>query len=260
MPRPVPALHRAGVRGRHDRPLAAVAEGAAERRRAAPDQQRRRHHQLRDAAHRSAAARLRPRPRGRRAPDRTRAPATASRCRRSTGRRARSTHDMVVIDDADGPTSIAGLMGGARSEVQPARRAVLLEVASWNGPNIHRTSWALGLRSEASGALREGPSAGAVHARTGGRSAADGRALRSDPRSRDDRRGWRAGDGWVPPPSRSLRLRERRVRAILGVRVARERQAEILERARLLPPLTPTTASRSRCRRCAATTSRARST
>ena len=33
VPRPVPALHRARVRGRHDRALAAVAEGAADARR-----------------------------------------------------------------------------------------------------------------------------------------------------------------------------------------------------------------------------------
>ena len=64
--------------------------------------------------------------------------------------------EMVVIDDADGPTSIAGLMGGARSEVQPQTTRVLLEVANWNGPNIHRTSWALGLRSEASSRFEKG--------------------------------------------------------------------------------------------------------
>ena len=44
-----------------DRALAALAQGAADRRRPAPDQQRRRHHQLRDAADRPAAARVRPR-------------------------------------------------------------------------------------------------------------------------------------------------------------------------------------------------------
>ncbi len=46
---------------------------------------------------------------------------------------------MVVIDDADGPTSIAGVMGGARSEVSGTTTRVLMEVASWIGPNIHRT-------------------------------------------------------------------------------------------------------------------------
>ena len=64
--------------------------------------------------------------------------------------------EMVVIEDADGPTSIAGLMGGARSEVQPDTTRVLMEVATWNGPNIHRSSLALGLRSEASGRFEKG--------------------------------------------------------------------------------------------------------
>ncbi|HZE05282.1 MAG TPA: phenylalanine--tRNA ligase subunit beta, partial [Solirubrobacteraceae bacterium] len=59
--------------------------------------------------------------------------------------------DMVLIADADGPTSIAGIMGGARSEVEPATTRVLMEAANWDGANIHRTSLKLGLRSEASG-------------------------------------------------------------------------------------------------------------
>ena len=67
VPRPLPALHRPRVRGRQDRPEPAVAEGAADGRRPAADLERRRHHQLRDAAHRPAAARVRPRPDRRRA-------------------------------------------------------------------------------------------------------------------------------------------------------------------------------------------------
>ena len=58
--------------------------------------------------------------------------------------------DMVVIEDAAGPTSLAGVMGGARSEVAPETTRVLMEVATWDGPTINRTSWRLGLRSEAS--------------------------------------------------------------------------------------------------------------
>src|SRR3954463_7193119 len=64
--------------------------------------------------------------------------------------------DMLVIDDAEGPTSIAGVMGGARSEVADDTTRVLLEVASWIGPNIHRTSNLLGLRSEASSRFEKG--------------------------------------------------------------------------------------------------------
>ena len=58
--------------------------------------------------------------------------------------------EMVLIADADGPTSIAGVMGGARSEVSDGTTRVLMEAANWYGANIHRTSLKLGLRSEAS--------------------------------------------------------------------------------------------------------------
>jgi len=59
--------------------------------------------------------------------------------------------DMVVIEDAEGPTSIAGIMGGERSEVSEATTRVLFEAATWNGPNINRTMARLNLRSEAGG-------------------------------------------------------------------------------------------------------------
>jgi phenylalanyl-tRNA synthetase beta chain len=58
--------------------------------------------------------------------------------------------DMLIICDDDGPTSIAGIMGGERSEVRPTTTRVLMEAATWNGPNIQRTSTKLALRSEAS--------------------------------------------------------------------------------------------------------------
>ena len=64
--------------------------------------------------------------------------------------------DMVVIDDAQGPTSIAGVMGGQRSEVSEATTRVLMEVATWNGPNINRTSNRLNLRCEASARFEKG--------------------------------------------------------------------------------------------------------
>jgi phenylalanyl-tRNA synthetase beta chain len=58
--------------------------------------------------------------------------------------------ETVLVCDADGPTGIAGIMGGQVSEVSAATTRVLLEVANWNGTNILRTSRQLGLRSEAS--------------------------------------------------------------------------------------------------------------
>jgi phenylalanyl-tRNA synthetase beta chain len=58
--------------------------------------------------------------------------------------------ETVLVCDKEGPSGIAGIMGGARSEVSDGTTRVLMEVANWNGVNILRTSRKLGLRSEAS--------------------------------------------------------------------------------------------------------------
>jgi phenylalanyl-tRNA synthetase beta chain len=58
--------------------------------------------------------------------------------------------ETVLVCDEHGPSGIAGIMGGRRSEVSEETTRVLLEVANWNGTNILRTSRMLGLRSEAS--------------------------------------------------------------------------------------------------------------
>jgi len=58
--------------------------------------------------------------------------------------------ETVLVCDSNGPSGIAGIMGGQVSEVSEETTSVLLEVANWNGTNILRTSRLLGLRSEAS--------------------------------------------------------------------------------------------------------------
>jgi phenylalanyl-tRNA synthetase beta chain len=58
--------------------------------------------------------------------------------------------ESVLVCDRDGPTSIAGIMGGQVSEIGQETTRVLLEVATWNGVNILRTSSLLGLRTDAS--------------------------------------------------------------------------------------------------------------
>ena len=58
--------------------------------------------------------------------------------------------EMALVCDAEGPSGIAGVMGGQISEVSEKTTRVLMEAATWVGPNIMRTSKALGLRSEAS--------------------------------------------------------------------------------------------------------------
>ncbi len=134
--------------------------------------------------------------------------------------------EMVVIDDAQGPTSIAGIMGGERSEVHAGTTRVLMEVANWSGPNIHRTSWALGLRSEASSRFEKGlaPEQCAYAQALATRLMIELCGASVLPGTIDV--GPEPTGGWG---SRStVRLRERRVREILGMPVARARQAEIL--------------------------------
>jgi phenylalanyl-tRNA synthetase beta chain len=58
--------------------------------------------------------------------------------------------DAVLVCDPNGPSGIAGIMGGEVSEVSETTTRVLLEVATWNGVNILRTSRKLGLRTDAS--------------------------------------------------------------------------------------------------------------
>jgi phenylalanyl-tRNA synthetase beta chain len=60
------------------------------------------------------------------------------------------TPHMCVIADASRPVAIAGVMGGADSEIRATSRNILLESACFDPISIRRTSKALGLRSEAS--------------------------------------------------------------------------------------------------------------
>jgi phenylalanyl-tRNA synthetase beta chain len=66
------------------------------------------------------------------------------------GEERRFDAETVLVCDENGPSGIAGIMGGQVSEVAEETTSVLLEVANWNGTNILRTSRLLGLRSEAS--------------------------------------------------------------------------------------------------------------
>ncbi len=56
----------------------------------------------------------------------------------------------LVIADASGPLGLAGLMGGARSEVRDATTTILLESANFTGTRIRRMSARYALRTEAS--------------------------------------------------------------------------------------------------------------
>ena len=58
--------------------------------------------------------------------------------------------DMLVIADAERATAVAGVMGGADSEVTSGTTAIMIESAYFDALSVRRTSKALGLKTEAS--------------------------------------------------------------------------------------------------------------
>ena len=131
---------------------------------------------------------------------------------------------MLVIADAEGPQGIAGIMGGAESEVSESSKTIVLEAANFTRTQILRSSQALGLRSEASNRWEKGvdphlaPQASRVAARLivqlcGGR---------MTPRPIDV-----CGD---LPARAQLRVRMERVAHITALEVSLARAVEILAR------------------------------
>jgi phenylalanyl-tRNA synthetase beta chain len=60
------------------------------------------------------------------------------------------TPEMLVIADAERAQAIAGVIGGSDSEVTGQTTDVLLEAATFDGPNVRATARELGVRTEAS--------------------------------------------------------------------------------------------------------------
>lgn len=128
----------------------------------------------------------------------------------------------LVIADPDGAVALAGVMGGADSEVSAATRSVILEAAAFDKASVSFTSRRHSLRSEASARFERGcdpylPPVAAARAAelmaeiAGGRVAAE------------------AVDVFPSPPDPVvITLRARRTDAVLGVETAPEVQAQRL--------------------------------
>jgi len=66
------------------------------------------------------------------------------------------SHPPLLVCDPGGPLAVAGVMGGASSEVSDGTRDVLLEAAIWEPVQIRKTARALKLPSEASRRFERG--------------------------------------------------------------------------------------------------------
>jgi phenylalanyl-tRNA synthetase beta chain len=130
--------------------------------------------------------------------------------------------EMVLIADADGPTSVAGVMGGTRSEVGDGTTRVLMEAANWDGPNIHLTSLRLGLRSEASSRFEKElqPEQALEAQAVAAQLMIELCGAKLVPGTVDI--------GGPGPPPKTIRLRDARVAGLLGAPIPRERCAAIL--------------------------------
>ncbi|HEX4463642.1 MAG TPA: phenylalanine--tRNA ligase subunit beta [Solirubrobacterales bacterium] len=132
--------------------------------------------------------------------------------------------ETVLVCDRNGPSGIAGIMGGQVSEVSEQTTRVLLEVANWSETNILRSSRMLSLRSEASSRFEK-----QLHPEL------CMRAQRIASRLMIDLCGAKLVPGTIDvaaeiPAPRRLTLRAQRVEGLLGMAIAQADQVAYLER------------------------------
>ncbi len=137
--------------------------------------------------------------------------------------RALDPDDLLITDGAR-PIALAGVMGGADSEIGPETRRVLLECAYFTPRGIRRTSRRHGLHTEASHRFERGcdpeqvpevlAHAAALLTRLAGAAAVRGSILA----------------GVAPAPRKKIRYRQERARAILGFDVPQAEAGAILGR------------------------------
>jgi phenylalanyl-tRNA synthetase beta chain len=132
--------------------------------------------------------------------------------------------ETLVIADGEGPIGIAGVMGGADSEVGPSTTAVVVESAIFDPVTIRMTARRFGLRSEASVRFEKGQEArlaaiGAdrvcqlIEAWAGGRTAPGRLDSASD-----------------EPAPRRVPFRPSRINRLLGTDLPAARMSELLAR------------------------------
>ena len=145
------------------------------------------------------------------------------------GSRHALSENMLVIADATRPVAIAGVMGGANTEVGDATTDILLESAIFEPLSVRRTSRALKLASDSSFRFERGVDplgveqasrrAAALIAQIAGGSVADG-VIR---------------EGAPEPGSRDVSLRPKRTRSLLGIDIDDATQQSLLDRLGLGP-------------------------
>lgn len=132
------------------------------------------------------------------------------------------TPEMLVIADAERAQALAGIMGGAHSEVSATTQTIALESAYFHPPAVRRTARRLGLSTEASYRFERGADPEAPPA-----------ALARACALIEEMGAGRVRDGWIDARPRAhapvvLTLRAAYLARVLGYEVAADRVASIL--------------------------------
>ena len=138
---------------------------------------------------------------------------------------------MLVIADAKRPVAVAGVMGGVDSEVSDKTTDILLESAIFDPLSVQRTSRALKLASDSSYRFERGVDPTGVD-----------RASRRAAQLIIELAGGTLAEGVVrvgqdDPEPRRITLRSDRCKALLGLDISADEQAEHLSRLDLSPQL-----------------------
>lgn len=131
--------------------------------------------------------------------------------------------DDLLICDGSGPTALAGIMGGANSEITAETRDVLLECAYFSPRGVRRTARRQGMHTESSHRFERGTDHGATdlvldRARLLLAEMAEGKVAPGTVRA----------DG-KPPEIPSIELRSAHLDALLGVSVPFKEATQILQ-------------------------------
>jgi phenylalanyl-tRNA synthetase beta chain len=129
----------------------------------------------------------------------------------------------IVVADATRPVAIAGVMGGADTEVVGETTNVLVEAAYWDPPSVLLTSRRLGLRSEASARFERGMDPEFC------RFAAD-RVAQLLVETAGGTVAGLVDEYPAPPPPRVIDLSMNEIERVLGIRLTSEAAGSLLDR------------------------------
>ena len=136
--------------------------------------------------------------------------------------RTLTTYDGVIVNRDDEAIGLAGVMGGASTEISADTRSVLLEAAWWDPMTIARTARRLGLRSEASARFERGADPEIIS------KALDRFAELAAALGATTSPGMIDATGNRPAPI-TVRVRTPRVNAILGTELSADEMTALLE-------------------------------